>query len=106
MSDSQPGSTEREAAEEQLRLLDKRRLKRQPTDRHKKRMSALYVDLADDDTWSKPSDLDPDDCKGEVVIANLDYIDARAHIHEDRSIATAVASLVRPPTFPPTQWPS
>jgi hypothetical protein len=106
------GSDEWRIADEKVRLLDERRLKRQPSDRHAKRMSAFYVDLADGDNWSRPCELDPPDCAGEVVDALNDYTGARerieqaAPLHADQDLATAIAALAHPPTFPPTPWPS
>jgi AbiV family abortive infection protein len=107
--DSPPGSAERQAAQEQIHLLDERQMRRQPTDRHQKRMRAVYVDLLNGDAWSRPCDLDPQDCADEVQNAINDYTNARlrcieeaATIHGDHQLAEAVAALMQRPTFPPT----
>jgi AbiV family abortive infection protein len=43
-ANSKPGSQEWKAADEQIQKLDRQKSKRAPGDRHKQRMSALYVD--------------------------------------------------------------
>jgi len=99
-----PGSPEWRAAREKLKLLDERKTKDLPGQRHEKRMSAFYVDL-DDDGWSRPSDLDPRDCLREVQEAVSDYFGAsdkisRWVIHDDKPLAQAIAALPEKPTFP------
>src|SRR5215831_14470228 len=49
-----PGSGERKAANEQIERLDRQMTKRAPGDRHKQRMSALYVDAIAPDQWNRP----------------------------------------------------
>jgi AbiV family abortive infection protein len=104
---SPAGSPEREAAQEKLRLLDERRAKRQPHERHGKRMAALYVDLMPDGTWSRPCELDPPDCAAEVEDALNDYVSARQRFDEpiafydDVLLADALAALPHRPVFPP-----
>jgi hypothetical protein len=71
------------------------------------RMNALYVDLAEADTWSKPKDLDPQACADELQGAINDYINAwlrieeAVSVHGDNQLAEAVAALARRPTLPP-----
>jgi hypothetical protein len=50
-----PGSGERKAANEQIERLDRQMTKRAPGDRHKQRMSALYVDAVSPDQWNRPT---------------------------------------------------
>jgi AbiV family abortive infection protein len=107
-----PGSDERRAADNQLALIDQRRIRRQPTARHEKRMSASYVDLVDGDNWSRPCDLDAQGCADDVVSAMNDYTAARlrveetATIHGDDQLAKAAASLADRPALPPIPPPS
>lgn len=49
------GSAEREAATAQIEELSKRKLRRVSEDRHKLRMSALYVDAISTSEWNRPS---------------------------------------------------
>jgi AbiV family abortive infection protein len=49
------GSPEREAAVAQIKNISRRKLGRLPEDRHKLRMSALYVDAVSVDEWNRPS---------------------------------------------------
>lgn len=49
------GSAEREAATAQFQEIGKRKLRRLPEDRHKLRMSALYVDAVSISEWNRPS---------------------------------------------------
>jgi AbiV family abortive infection protein len=51
---AKPGSQERKTAREQLEL-DQQRTERIPLDRHKQRMSALYVDAVAPDRWHRPT---------------------------------------------------
>jgi hypothetical protein len=98
--ESPPGSAERQAADAKSQLLDRRKRKRQPADRHGMRMGAFYVDSADDNGWSKPCDLDPPDCANEVVDVINDYVNAKlrieeaASVHQDNQLASAIAGLV------------
>ncbi len=51
-------ASEREAAQQKLDELGKKRRKRTPTDRHTMRMKAIYVDLNETGTsWSRPSEM-------------------------------------------------
>jgi AbiV family abortive infection protein len=51
---AKPGSEEWKMAREQLEL-DSQTTKRIPVDRHKQRMSALYVDAVSPDRWRRPT---------------------------------------------------
>ena len=108
---SEPGSEEWRTADLKLQAIVERRRKRQPTDRHETRMSAFYVDLADDQSWSRPIDLDPRVCANEFVDAMNDYTNARdrieqaAELHDDHQLAGAIVGLTNPPMFPPIRWP-
>jgi hypothetical protein len=71
------------SARAQLQTLDERRLRRQPSERHAKRMSAFYADILPNGAgWSQPSDLDPQKCADEVIDAMNDYQGARQRIDE------------------------
>jgi AbiV family abortive infection protein len=50
-----PGSPEWKAADEQLKKLDHQLEKRVPDERHKQRMSALYVDVVSSGEWNRPA---------------------------------------------------
>jgi AbiV family abortive infection protein len=50
------GSAEQKAAREQIDRLDKLKKRREPDERHKLRMSALYVDATSDGRWSRPTE--------------------------------------------------
>jgi AbiV family abortive infection protein len=100
-----PGSDEWRAADEKVHLVDKHRFKQQPDERHTTRKRAIYVDLGDDDTWLRPSDLMPQVCADEVQTALNDYRSAKlrveeaASIHQDSQLADAVNALVNRPTL-------
>jgi AbiV family abortive infection protein len=49
------GSKEWKAAREQLEKLNQQKRRRVPDDRHKRRMSALYVDAVSLDRWNRPA---------------------------------------------------
>jgi hypothetical protein len=51
-----PGSAEQKAARKQIDKLDQLKKKRGPDERHKLRMSALYVDVTSDGQWSRPKE--------------------------------------------------
>jgi AbiV family abortive infection protein len=50
------GSAEQEAAREQIDKLDQLKKRREPDERHKLRMSALYVDVTSDGRWNRPKE--------------------------------------------------
>jgi AbiV family abortive infection protein len=50
------GSAEQKAAREQIDRLDQLKKRREPDERHKLRMSALYVDPTSDGQWSRPTE--------------------------------------------------
>ena len=49
-----PGSPEWKAVDEQIKKLDRQKERRTPDDRHRQRMSALYVNAVSADRWSRP----------------------------------------------------
>jgi AbiV family abortive infection protein len=51
-----PGRAEWKAAQEQIDQIDQQKKKREPNERHKMRMSAVYVDPASDGKWNKPAE--------------------------------------------------
>ena len=51
---AKPGSKKWKAADEQIEKLDRQKARRAPGDRHKQRMSALYVDALAPDRWNRP----------------------------------------------------
>jgi AbiV family abortive infection protein len=50
-----PGSEEWKAVDKQIKKLDHQLKKRGPGDRHKQRMSALYVDAVSLERWNRPA---------------------------------------------------
>jgi hypothetical protein len=50
-----PGSKEWKAADEQIVKIDQQKKKRVPDERHKRRMSAPYVDVVPPDRWNRPA---------------------------------------------------
>jgi AbiV family abortive infection protein len=50
-----PGSKEWKAANEQIEKLDRQKKKRVPEERHRERMSALYVDAVSGGRWNRPA---------------------------------------------------
>jgi hypothetical protein len=50
-----PGSKEWKAANEQIEKLDRQKKKRVPDERHRQRMSALYVDAGSVGRWNRPA---------------------------------------------------
>jgi AbiV family abortive infection protein len=50
-----PGSKERQDADKQVGKIDQLKSKRTPDDRHRLRMKALYVDIASEEQWNRPS---------------------------------------------------
>jgi AbiV family abortive infection protein len=50
------GSAEQKAAREQIDKIDQLKKRREPDERHKLRMSALYVDVTSDGRWSRPAE--------------------------------------------------
>jgi hypothetical protein len=50
-----PRTPEWKAANEQIERLDRQKKRRVPDERHKQRMSALYVDAVSIDRWNRPA---------------------------------------------------
>lgn len=104
---------EREAARQKLDELTQSQRRRIPTDRHKARMRALYVDLDEQGTgWNRPVEM-PNDARALIEDAANDYalqydrfqgrLEILAHI--EPKLADALAQWPERPALPAPVWP-
>lgn len=116
---SEPGSQEYRQATEQLDKIAQRRQRRQPTDRHERRMDVLYVDMASATDWSRPCEVARDlgvmTCFNEVNQAVNDFSGVRERVLNrddpplrgaDPILCTAIDALDQVPVIPQPRWPS
>jgi len=107
---SKYGSEDWLKADDVLKAAMKAKRKAAPEKRHALRMQALYVDIADDGSWSRPCLVSPDDARDEVYDACNDYAvdwnNRFAHDAEYKSagLAAAIKSSGVLPLAP--QWPT
>jgi AbiV family abortive infection protein len=107
---AEPGSGEWETAREQLEL-DSRRI---PVERHKHRMSALYVDAVGPDRWNRPTDTSQITAYVYLQEAGNDYSIHYDHYTnleigkpDDRELYTALENWTgRPTTLASPERPS
>ena len=108
-----PGTLEWEKADEQLKRLDEKRLRRTPSDRHSTRMRAMYVDVNDGGTdWNRPAAFPEGEATNCVVDGVNDYavqVDKLNQIEmlkeEDAPLAAALDAWVDKPPLPAPKWP-
>ena len=107
-------ASERKAAERTLEELSKKRLKRTPTDRHRARMHAIYVDLNETGTgWSRPTEM-LDDAFAILEHTAGDYAgqwdryQGRPGIlaHVEPKLAAALEQWPGRPVLPEPAWPT
>ena len=105
---SAPDSDEFKVAEEQLKKLDRQRKNRIPDDRHKQRMSALYVDIASADGWTRPSkEISREAARDFLNDAVNDYSSQRnSRCVFDSELQEALAQWLNRPELPVCEWPS
>jgi len=102
-----PGSGERKAANEQIERLDRQMTKRAPGDRHKQRMSALYVDAIAPDQWNRPINeisataaLDYlQDAANDYSIQRDRYTNPQTHKPDDPEFYSALETWTDRPTL-------
>lgn len=89
------------------------KLKRDPDDRHRKRMRALYVDLNPDGlTWSRPSNTDRTTAREDIEDAVNDYATARDALRDEFILTSfpkmaAVSLSMNPaPNLVEPRWPA
>jgi AbiV family abortive infection protein len=109
---AKPDSEERKTAREQLELDDKR-TKRIPVERHKQRMSALYVDAVTPDRWNRPTrEISPtsallylQDAANDYSVQYNHYTNLEIGKLADLELYTALEKWVSRPTLPPPERP-
>jgi hypothetical protein len=109
---AKPDSEERKTAREQLELDDKR-TKRIPVERHKQRMSALYVDAVTRDRWNRPTrEISPtsallylQDAANDYSVQYNHYTNLEIGKLADLELYTALEKWVSRPTLPPPERP-
>ena len=110
---ARPASPEWKKADEQLKQLDEKKLKRTPSDRHSTRMRAMYVDINDGGTdWNRPAAFLEGEASSCIVDAVNDYavqVDKLNQIEmlkeEDASLVSALDAWVDKPPLPTPKWP-
>ena len=108
-----PGTPEWIKADEQLKQLDEKKLKRTPYDRHSTRMRAMYVDVNDGGTdWNRPAAFHEGEATNCIVDAVNDYavqVDKLNQVEmlkeEDAPLAAALDAWVDKPPLPTPKWP-
>jgi AbiV family abortive infection protein len=108
-----PGSKEWKATNEQLEKLHRLKKKRVPDDRHKQRMSALYVDAVSVGRWNRPSkEISQADACDFLQDAVNDYAVQRSRYAEleitkdvDPDLFGALLDWSDRPELPPPDWP-
>jgi AbiV family abortive infection protein len=109
---AKPDSEERKTAREQLELDDKR-TKRIPVERHKQRMSALYVDAVAPNRWNRPTrEISPtsallylQDARNDYSVQYDHYTNLEIGKLADLELYTALEKWVSRPTLSPPERP-
>jgi AbiV family abortive infection protein len=103
------GSKEGEAANEQVEKRRRQKEKRVPDDRHKQRMSALYVEAVALDRWNRPAKEISRPFAREFLQATLtDYNLQRMQRYTDRDpkLFNALVQWSDRPEMPLPEWPA
>jgi AbiV family abortive infection protein len=111
---ARPGTPEWTYADEQLKQLDEKKLKRTPSDRHSTRMRAMYVDINDGGTdWNRPAAISEGEAATCLADAVNDYavqVDKLNQIEmlkkDDAILAAALDDWLDKPPLPAPKWPS
>jgi len=109
-----PGSREWKAANEEIKRLDRQKTKRAPGDRHKQRMSALYVDAVSLNQWNRPTnEISPtlayerlQDAANDYSIQYDRYTNLEIGKPDDPEFYTALEKWTDRPTLPSPERPS
>jgi len=107
-ANSKPGSKEWKAADEQTQKLDRQKAKRAPDDRHKQRMSALYVDAVAPDRWNRPTNEISvaaafdylQDAANDYSLQRDRYTNPEVYKPDDPELYTALEKWTDRPTLP------
>jgi AbiV family abortive infection protein len=109
-----PGSKEWKAAHEQLEELNKQKKKRVPDERHRERMSALYVDAVSVGRWNRPAKKISQEharefLQGAVNDYSLQYSQRYTELEIvkslDPDLFQALVQWSDRPALPPPEWP-
>jgi AbiV family abortive infection protein len=107
-----PGSKEWTKAQEEVDRLDRQKKKRTPEDRHRQRMSALYVDAVSVNHWNRPKEISRESAQDFLSDAVNDYAGQRSRYAElelikddDPELFKALVEWSGRPDLPPPQWP-
>ena len=79
-----------------------------PTDRHKTRMSAIYVE-PNETEWHRPADITAAEAYAFLLGASNDYSmqhDRYSNLQEDRQLCDALQQWAERPTLVPPEWPT
>jgi len=110
---ARPGTLEWANADEQLKQLGEKKLKRTPSDRHSTRMRAMYVDINDGGTdWNRPAAIPEGEAATCLADAVGDYavqVDKLNQIEmlkkDDATLAAALDAWLDKPPLPAPKWP-
>jgi len=109
-----PGSEERKATDARIKRLDRQVEKRVPDDRHRQRMSALYVDAVPPDQWNRPTkEITQPIARAFLQDAANDYslqhsqryADLEIMKHADLELFNALTQWSDRPELPRPEWP-
>jgi AbiV family abortive infection protein len=86
-------SKERQEADKQVDIIDRQKKKRTPDDRHRLRMTALYVDILSEDRWNRPAQAIPQTAAYEFLADAInDYRLQRSQRYMELAILKATDS--------------
>ena len=110
-----PGSAQRKAIDRQIKKLDRQLGRRVPDDRHKQRMSALYVDADSSGGWTRPSkditqpiarDVLQDAANDYSLQYSQRYTDLEIVKHVDPELFKELTQWSDRPELPHPEWPN
>jgi hypothetical protein len=109
-----PGSKEWTVLSEKVEKLDRQKKKRVPDERHKQRMSALYVDAISIGRWNRPTkEVSRAPARDFLVDAVNDYSIQRSRYTElqitrvdNPELVSALEGWSDRPELPAAEWPS
>jgi AbiV family abortive infection protein len=110
---ARPGSKEWKAANDQIEKLNRQKKKRVPDDRHRQRMSALYVDAISVGRWNRPSKEISQACASDFLqdavndysVQYSRYAELEITRHSNPELFSALQQWPDRPELPTPEWP-
>jgi AbiV family abortive infection protein len=107
-----PQSPERQKLEAEFDQIIEEIKKSIPIDRHRTRMSALYVEPKSETEWHRPADYTASAAHAFLLNASNDYsiqhhrYNTRSNLEDDRQLYDALEQWPERPTLLPPEWPT